>query len=248
MPVALNRGEANFPRRLREYLVAHPATLGDRKLYLLRNQSRGKGIGFFEAGDFYPDFILWLVKGGRQRIVFVDPKGLAMLKPNDFSQRQDPTLPHACRASRPEIADPDITLDSFIISEQSFTRNPTQRSGTAAHTRRGFRDEPRIVSGGFGPGRGRSWAKSCRHLRRLAYVPSILRLKQTHLPALRLPLRRPPRPSAANWLNCQKSARLPCHAIGRQERTDQPRPSPMVEAGWAGLARIHLPSLNSRLT
>ena len=52
-----------FPRKLREFLQANPAYLGQRRLYLLRNLSRGKGIGFFEADDFYPDFILWLVDG-----------------------------------------------------------------------------------------------------------------------------------------------------------------------------------------
>jgi hypothetical protein len=52
----------------------------NRELYLLRNMSRGQGIGFFEAGNFYPDFILWLLDGGKQYVTFVDPKGSATWK------------------------------------------------------------------------------------------------------------------------------------------------------------------------
>jgi len=55
VPVALNEGEARLPLKLREFIQGDPGTLGQRRLYLLRNQSRGKGIGFFEAGGFYPD-------------------------------------------------------------------------------------------------------------------------------------------------------------------------------------------------
>jgi len=45
-------------------------------MYLLRNQSKGKGIGFFEAGEFYPDFILWILHDNKQYITFADPKGI----------------------------------------------------------------------------------------------------------------------------------------------------------------------------
>ena len=45
--------------------------------------SRGRGIGFFEAGNFHPDFILWLIVGDKQYINFIDPKGLRNLKGPD---------------------------------------------------------------------------------------------------------------------------------------------------------------------
>ncbi len=38
-----------------------------KELYLLRNLSKGRGVGFFEAGNFHPDFILWLLGGDRSR-------------------------------------------------------------------------------------------------------------------------------------------------------------------------------------
>ena len=45
--------------------------------------SRGKGIGFFEAGNFYPDFILWLLIGEHQYVTFIDPKGIVHLEGGD---------------------------------------------------------------------------------------------------------------------------------------------------------------------
>ena len=72
-PVALNEGETDFVRDLKAYYREHAAFFATHELYLLRNRSRGRGLGFFEGGNFYPDFILWLLDGSRQGIVFVDP-------------------------------------------------------------------------------------------------------------------------------------------------------------------------------
>ncbi len=55
----------------------------DKELYLLRNMVRGRGIGFFEAGNFYPDFILWLLENKEQHVNFIDPKGLKNRKGPD---------------------------------------------------------------------------------------------------------------------------------------------------------------------
>lgn len=136
IPVALNRGEVRFPWRLREFLQSNPTYLGQRRLYLLRNQSRGHGIGFFRADDFYPDFILWLVDGAHQRIVFVDPKGLAMLKPNSFNNPKI-QLYRTLQEIAADQNNPNIALDSFIISDKPYaTTKPT--FGTLEHTRAEF--------------------------------------------------------------------------------------------------------------
>jgi hypothetical protein len=79
-PPGLNTGERTFIEHLRSFL--HTPNGGDfmngRELYVLRNQSRGQGVGFQmqEGGRFFPDFILWLVDGDTQHMLFVDPKGL----------------------------------------------------------------------------------------------------------------------------------------------------------------------------
>lgn len=81
-PVPLKDSEFDFVRDLSGFLETKPALLDGVDIYLLRNKARGGGIGFFEAGAFYPDFILWLVCGNEQRVVFVEPHGLRMEKPD----------------------------------------------------------------------------------------------------------------------------------------------------------------------
>ena len=57
---------------------ANQQYFADVDLYLMRNAAKkSQGIGFDEAGGFYPDFLLWLVdkQTGQQYLTFVDPKG-----------------------------------------------------------------------------------------------------------------------------------------------------------------------------
>ena len=72
-------GERDFVEDLRHYYEHNREFFHGRELYLLRNMSRGRGIGFFEAGNFYSDFILWLVEVDRQLVTFIDPKGIRNL-------------------------------------------------------------------------------------------------------------------------------------------------------------------------
>ncbi|RRR73124.1 MAG: restriction endonuclease subunit R [Candidatus Viridilinea halotolerans] len=112
-PVALNEGERDFVLHLQAFHQANPAFFTDKDLYLLRNQSRGKGIGFFEAGNFYPDFILWLIYAGKQYVTFVDPKGLRNLRGPG-----DPKISfyRAIKNVEQRLSDPDIILNSFIVT------------------------------------------------------------------------------------------------------------------------------------
>ena len=45
------------------------------ELYLLRNLPK-RGIGFFQTGGFYPDFMLWMQRGDAQALTFVEPHGV----------------------------------------------------------------------------------------------------------------------------------------------------------------------------
>ncbi len=85
----------------------------DPRTYLLRSQSRGRGIGFFEAGNFYPDFILWLLVGNYQYVTFVDPKGLRNLRGND-----DPKIGFYQQIKELEtrLGDPNLALNSCIVA------------------------------------------------------------------------------------------------------------------------------------
>ncbi len=77
-PPSLTASEQEFVEMLRNYWTANAATVhAGESIYILRNLSRGKGVGFFESEGFYPDFILWHRKtDGTQRLVFIEPHGM----------------------------------------------------------------------------------------------------------------------------------------------------------------------------
>lgn len=77
-PPSLTASEQEFAEMLRDYWEKNGATVhAGETIYLLRNLSRGKGVGFFESEGFYPDFILWHLKAdGTQRLVFIEPHGM----------------------------------------------------------------------------------------------------------------------------------------------------------------------------
>ena len=114
-PAPLNRGERRFVEDLREFYEKHADYFETRELYLLRNLSRGRGVGFFEAGNFHPDFILWLLAGGRQHVAFVDPKGIRNLGWNDPKIRFCDTI----KEIEHRLGDPTVALHSFIVSNTS---------------------------------------------------------------------------------------------------------------------------------
>jgi hypothetical protein len=116
-PVHLNEGERDFIVDLRSFYQDNRESFRDKELYLLRNMSRGRGIGFFEAGNFYPDFILWLVDGKRQHVTFVDPKGIRnLLGPDDPKIRFYRTI----KALETRLGDTNVVLDSFILSNTPY--------------------------------------------------------------------------------------------------------------------------------
>lgn len=107
-PVALNEGEIAFVRDLAKYLATRPRLLDGAHVHLLRNPAK-KGVGF---EGFYPDFIVWVVRGEEQWVIFVDPKGLSKLGPADpklHAWKKLKELEARHRSRR-------IHLDSWIVS------------------------------------------------------------------------------------------------------------------------------------
>ena len=111
-PAPLNKGERRFVEDLRVFHDGHSDFFEDKELYLLRNLSRGKGVGFFEAGNFHPDFILWLLAHGQQHVIFVDPKGIRNLGPGDPKIQFHETI----KEIEERLGDASVRLDSFIVS------------------------------------------------------------------------------------------------------------------------------------
>lgn len=117
-PVQLNQGERDFVCDIQRCFNNNPEFFKDKKLYLLRNKSR-KGIGFFDAIGFYPDFIVWIVVGEHQYISFVDPKGISRI--DGFNNPKIALHKVIHEVIEPKLNDPDISLSSFIISSTPFS-------------------------------------------------------------------------------------------------------------------------------
>ena len=111
-PAPLNKGEQQFVEDLKAFHDGHAEFFGSRELYLLRNLSRGRGVGFFEAGNFHPDFILWLIEGDKQDVIFVDPKGIRNLGPSDPKIQFHKSI----KDIQHRLGDSSVRLQSFIVS------------------------------------------------------------------------------------------------------------------------------------
>ncbi len=125
-PPFLNEGETRFVHDLREFLQDNPAEHAGKEVFLLRNLTRGRGIGFFtpKLGEaFYPDFILWVIEDKRQAIAFVDPHGLgralALGDPKIKLHRElaamRPILQKHCKKWR-------VHLTSFVVSPNPYAQ------------------------------------------------------------------------------------------------------------------------------
>ncbi len=114
LPVALNESEFQFVKDLKDWCETNRAALeaDGTELFLLRNMSRGKGIGFFEAGNFHPDFILWMLQGDKQYVTFIEPHGLLHEGPGSEKVRFHQRI----KEIEQRLGDPEVVLNSFILS------------------------------------------------------------------------------------------------------------------------------------
>lgn len=115
-PVHLNEGEHRFVLDLQQFYNEQPDAFAGKELFLLRNKSK-EGIGFFEAGNFYPDFIMWLVDEMTQHVVFIDPKGIRNL---DISDDLKLNFHAKLKEKEAQLGEPNIKLHSYIISRTPF--------------------------------------------------------------------------------------------------------------------------------
>jgi hypothetical protein len=122
-PPGLNKSEAQFVRDMKAYWVREKGkSLAEAQVFLLRNLSRGSGIGFFEERGFYPDFVLWIVAGEEQHIVFIEPHGMlhAEAYQHDRKAQLHTRLPDLAREISARSGRGHITLDSYIVSATSY--------------------------------------------------------------------------------------------------------------------------------
>ena len=113
-PVCLVEGEAQFVDDLADWCSRNTGI----EIYLLRNKAV-TGLGFFQAANFYPDFLLWVHNGKDQHLSFVDPKGLGRIDVSDpkiqFATNDIPRLQTII-----DRQDSGLTLSAFIISNTPY--------------------------------------------------------------------------------------------------------------------------------
>ena len=121
-PPPLNDGEQRFVRDLIELCRTKPALLEKKELFLLRNLSRGKGIGFFEDSGFYPDFILWVTEGEQQRLVFIEPHGMLHEDYPTINRKANlhKELQNHVADARKKSKKKHLMLDSFLVTGTPF--------------------------------------------------------------------------------------------------------------------------------
>ena len=120
--------EVTFVRDLEAFYNSSEGkeVIGPRSLYLLRNADReAKGLGFALAGNFYPDFLLWLVDDatGKQWLTFVDPKGLRNLDlshPKLGLYKEVKTL-ETTLAAQTKGDEAPLILNAFVLSPTKFS-------------------------------------------------------------------------------------------------------------------------------
>ncbi|GJL86600.1 DEAD/DEAH box helicase [Hyphomonas sp. KY3] len=119
-PVSLNESEIQFVEDLVSYLDLSQANFNQDGIeaFLLRNESRGRGMGFFEAGNFYPDFLLWLVKGDLQSLAFIEPHGLQHEGPGHKKIAFHQTI----KDIEQRLGNPNVSLNSFIITPSRHSK------------------------------------------------------------------------------------------------------------------------------
>jgi len=141
-PPGLVESEARFVDDLRAFIRTEAGdTLADKEVFLLRNLSRGKGIGFFENEGFYPDFILWVKQGELQRIIFVEPHGMRMEKAYWSSDKVHlfERLAELTQVWGTTTGFKNVVLDSFIISATPYDELK-EYYGTGDWPRHAFED------------------------------------------------------------------------------------------------------------
>lgn len=123
VPPGLKESEVRFLKDVKAYWAEAEARWPGVQVYVLRNLSKGKGIGFFEERGFYPDFILWLVAGEVQHIVFAEPHGMLLgskAYQHDDKARLHERLPQLAQEIGARSGISNVTLDSYIISATPY--------------------------------------------------------------------------------------------------------------------------------
>jgi len=107
---SLNTDEQRLVERLDG--LCNEGKLSTEAVYLLRNP-RNRGIGFEQGG--YPDFILWIKNGGKQKIIFLDPHGM-IFEPSNIENSNKVKLSNRVENLEEKLDNSNIEMYSYVIS------------------------------------------------------------------------------------------------------------------------------------
>ncbi len=115
-PAGLNAGEQKFIDDLRLFVNSELEKFKTKNIFVLRNLPR-KGVGFFDITNFFPDFIIWVIDGNYQHLLFVDPKGLGHITSVDHEKiRLSSSIIDYEEKLKDKAGTKAITLNSAILS------------------------------------------------------------------------------------------------------------------------------------
>lgn len=114
-PKELNEWERDFLIDMKSYIEQNEDKFKDKKIYVMRNQSRA-WMWFFESQWFYPDFVMWILDWDQQSIVFIDPKWISRMG----LKNEKIQLFRKLEKKQQELWDNNLRLDSFIVSNTDY--------------------------------------------------------------------------------------------------------------------------------
>ena len=120
-PVALDKDEYKFARRLEEFAASNDSWLEHRQIFFFRNKVK-TGIGFYDGGaGYYPDYALWVWETlpdqePREYLAFFDPKGLLQHQPTDAKVE----LHKRIKTDYQMLLGNKITLNSFLVATTAY--------------------------------------------------------------------------------------------------------------------------------
>ena len=84
-------------------------------MFLIRNETRGRGVSFFDDFGYFPDFIAWLKDDTGQHVLFLDPKGLGRF---GGRERRKVQLHHNIAEVERQVrrTDPGLRLHAYVLS------------------------------------------------------------------------------------------------------------------------------------
>ncbi len=112
-PKGLVHSEKRFINDVKKFIKKNDTE--DQKIIILRNHEK-TGLGYYlETEKYYPDFIMWIIQDDKQKIFFIDPKGLVHVDREkiDFHNK----VKEIESKIKKDFSEENIELKAYIVTE-----------------------------------------------------------------------------------------------------------------------------------